>query len=203
MRITVTASQEDIERAVKMLSPAKANAATRRALNVTLRNVTTQLSKRTGQRVRLKAGDIKAAMHQGKASGDDLQASVTVTFAGVALSRYPHRQTRTGVSVGILRGEGRKTIRTAFVNKGVGNNVFSRDKGAEKRRMTRGRYAGKLRQPISKLYGPSIRGVAAPILDDLDSSGWVADRLRINLTSEIDRALNPEARSRPAAKGAE
>lgn len=193
--LTITTNAAQVRDTLAQLEPKLARTATRRALNATLRNLRTELTQRLGKRIALKAADIKAALTDRKA-GEQLEAVLEVAYSPVELKRFPHRQTRRGVSAGVLRGQGRKTIRSAFVVASVGSHVFKREGPA--RVMTRGRYAGKVRQPIRKLFGPSVRQQAAPLLDELVSSGWVSERLTANVRQEVDGLL--KRRERQAAK---
>lgn len=66
---------------------------------------------------------------------------------------------RGGVSYKISKKEGRKQLPNAFIVASLGNHVFQRKRGEAKVIAKKGRYAGKLRQPIYKKYGASPWGV--------------------------------------------
>lgn len=111
---------------------------------------------------------------------------------GIALRDYGARQTKSGVSVLVLRGAGRKIVRGAFLARGYGNNlqVFKRT-GQAKRRMKAGRYARTaiLREPIEKLFGPDV--YSQYIKDAIQKVGtdtWL-ERLPIELDRESEFAL--------------
>lgn len=190
MKLTVTASPEDFAKGVEMLSPARAARATRLALNRTLTNLRARVAKETGQHVRLKAAYIKTHLKEDKATNTALTAALRVTFDAVSLRQYPHRQTRRGLSVSTLRGEGRKRIRDAFIGTALGGSLYRRE--GPKVTMSKGRYQGKQRQQISKLHGPSVRSVAKPIIEELHASGWIDERLVVNLVSSLNHALDPK-----------
>lgn len=84
--------------------------------------------------------------------------SITGYFRGVGLRAFGARQTRAGVTATIFRG--RRTLRAGaflapLLGVGDGGNVQAVKREGEKRLMTRGRYVGKMRQPLVAQYGPT------------------------------------------------
>lgn len=114
--------------------------------------------------VNLKVGVIKAELRTVKQPTPDNPAvTFEVKGKGIALREYGARKTRKGVSVLVLKGGGRKTVRGGFMAKGYGNNlqVFKRESQItggkpQKKLMKAGRYKGQMREPIAKLYGPDV-----------------------------------------------
>lgn len=83
----------------------------------------------------------------------DPRASVTIHGATrFSLKEFGARQTKKGVS---YKSRGRTAnVPSAFIVNSLGGHVFIRHGG--KVRMSKGRSQGKLRQPIRKLWGPSV-----------------------------------------------
>lgn len=75
-------------------------------------------------------------------------------FKGIGLINFAARQTLKGVTYSIFRGR-RGLLDGAFIATLPGGNVQVMERSGAKRLMTRGRYVGKLRQPIHTQYGPT------------------------------------------------
>jgi hypothetical protein len=73
------------------------------------------------------------------------------------LRDFGAKQNKAGVSYKISKKGGRATVPSAFTVASIGNHAFKRVGVPVK--MKKGRYAGKMRQPIIKLMGPSPWGV--------------------------------------------
>lgn len=113
-----------------------------------------------------------------------------VTGKGIALREYGARQTRRGVSVLVLRGGGRKIVPGAFLARGYGGNlqVFRRT-GLPKRVMQAGRYTGKKREPIEKLFGPDVFSqFIKEAIQEVGRRTW-RERLAVELDRETEFAL--------------
>lgn len=80
---------------------------------------------------------------------------LTGYFRGIGLRNFRARQTRRGVTAAPFRG--RRTLREGafFAGLNSGNQQVVKREGP-KRRMTSGRYIGKMRQPLETQYGPSV-----------------------------------------------
>lgn len=108
-----------------------------------LRDMRSEASKRIRTRKRIKASRIARAIRLRRPKGSDIasmQWSLEVSGEPVALSAYPHRQTRKGVSVEVNRGK-RTLVPGAFVAA-----MRSAHEGVFRRR-------GKARLPIAELLG--------------------------------------------------
>jgi hypothetical protein len=89
-----------------------------------------------------------------KAEGGIANPHAEVTIHGafrLPLKHFAARQTKKGVTY-TMQGK-RKLVASAFIVDSIGGHVFARH-GA-KIAMSKGRYIGKMKQPIKKLYGPS------------------------------------------------
>ncbi len=126
-----------------------------------------------------------------KPRAGDPKISFEVRGEGIALREYAARQTKKGVTVLILKGGGRRTVKGAFMAKGYGGNlqVFRRT-GLSPRIMKAGRYLGKRREPIEKLFGPDV--FSQYVKEEIQAAGERAwnERLPIELKAATDYALD-------------
>ena len=101
-----------------------------------------------------KAINSSLKVDRAKPSEGVIHATVTIVSGSrIPLKEFSARQTKAGVSYK-MQGKTAK-IKSAFIVPGfAGGNVFKRVSG--KVRMTKGRYVGKMREPITKLWGPSV-----------------------------------------------
>jgi hypothetical protein len=93
--------------------------------------------------------------------------------------------TRGGVSVAIFRGKRRNLPGGFKARSPQGTDLFWIRTGQPKRRMTRGRYAGQVREPIRPLTGPSV----ADHLNNDDVRGRIVRFFRARMTSELRRRI--------------
>jgi hypothetical protein len=97
------------------------------ALNHTARKVRTRTSIEVRRLYRIKAKDVKKSISLGPAMVTNLTATIRISGKRLPIRAFPHRQTRKGVSVSILKGP-RRVIHKAFVSS-MGNGhqgVFAR-----------------------------------------------------------------------------
>lgn len=126
------------------------------ALSKTANHVESQWAKEISETIPVTRAVIKKLLRQEVANIDapELKASVSLFKSKrLSLKEYKARQTRKGVSYTAYKGSGRKSLPGTFVVAKLGGHVFTRQ--GEKRVMSKGRYAGKMRQPIVKRFGPS------------------------------------------------
>jgi hypothetical protein len=83
------------------------------ALNHTARKAKTAVSRNVRAEYNIKAKDIKAALKLGYARVNHLETYIEATGRALPLRAFPHRQTRQGVSVSIMKK--RYVIKKAFV----------------------------------------------------------------------------------------
>lgn len=77
----------------------------------------------------------------------------------IPLKEFGARQSKKGVTYKISKRGGKKTLLGGFIVRSLGGHVFVRV--GEKVEASKGRYKGKMRQPIVKKYGPSVWGYFA------------------------------------------
>jgi hypothetical protein len=127
--------------------------AIRRAVNRTGDRARTMVVRVLAKQVGTKQAAVKRVLVTKRATvNGSANYRLTARGAHISLKEFGARQTKRGVSAAPW-GKRRVFPRT-FVIASLGGHVFTREGG--KRVMVRGRYAGKLRQPLHKLYGPSI-----------------------------------------------
>lgn len=154
---------KEIERSCR-LAAREMGKAEARAVKRTGTTIVAKQSRAIAQTVNLKVGVIKEQLRTVKQPTPDNPAvTVEVTGKSIALREYGARQTRSGVSVLVLKGGGRKRVKGAFMARGYGNNlqVFKRESlitggTPRKKLMKAGRYKGQMREPIAKLFGPDV-----------------------------------------------
>lgn len=145
MRITITTNFPDVQRALDGLRREVADKATARALNATIAQARTQMSREirseymvdtrfVSQRLRIKRASFVGARLDLEAV---LDAQDKPRSANVI--RFGAKKVRDGVSVKIKRGGQRKLIRNAFIGN-KGRTVFTRVAGTK---MGSRRYGGK------------------------------------------------------------
>lgn len=187
--------EKDYRRAASKTARAEVSAVRRAGTTVRARQ-----ARAVRAMVNIKVGEIKKAIKViKKPTADKPAITFEVREKGVPLMHYAAKQLkRGGVSVKVLRSGGRKKLSargdggTPFIADGAGGGsrrqVFARTGGA-KRAMKSGRYAGKMREPIVKLWGPSIYSqyTKDKVLKTGDDT-W-RERLPIELDSAITQAL--------------
>jgi hypothetical protein len=120
--------------------------------------------------------------------------SITGYFRGIGLRNFGGRQTRAGVTAAIFRGK--RTLRAgAFLAPLLGGGVQAVKREGEKRVMTRGRYVGKMRQPLVAQYGPT----AAQMLRKEGRPARLAEFARGVLGGEMTRQVELALKARSDA----
>lgn len=104
---------------------------------------------------------------------------------GIGLIEFGGKATKTGATAKVRKDGGASVRPGAFIAPLLGNNPHIVERYGKKRRMTAGRYAGKMRQPIAIEYGPSI----AQMLRQPGRSEELAGFAQNLLTAEIERLL--------------
>ena len=170
MILTYTLSQDPFaSRSVRTAGRRALRKAGRRAH----RDLSREASKRVRARKRLKVKEVNKALHKTSTKGAAPSWTIGADARPVALSKYPHRQIRAGVSVAVNRGK-RTVVRGAFVATMQSGHV-----GVFRRR-------GATRLPIRELLGSRP---ADALLHAGEAEG-IADRGRVTLVRDFD-ALFP------------
>lgn len=134
------------------------------------------LAQAIGQRYSLKAARIKQDVSPPRFSADGMTGVITTSRKPITAMQFGARQTRTGLSMAIFRGE-RTVVKSGFIAKGL---PFRR--------------RGKERMPLSVILGPSIHAIYtggkwAPALQARTET-----RIEAELTGEILRRLGAMGR---------
>lgn len=113
--------------------------------STSLRDMTSEATKRIRAQKRLKVRDVKRAIKTERPRGtvrrfEDLHYALRFDDKPIPLIKYPHSQRRDGVSVGVNRGA-RSVLRGAFIARMPSGHIgiFRRD--------------GRKRLPISEFFG--------------------------------------------------
>lgn len=90
-----------------------------------------------------------------RVTSDTTSATITGKKREITLLSYGFKEGGGGLRGAVLKGK-RSTIKSAFIARGLAGNELPFRREGEKRKMTRGRYVGRTRQPIKVKYGPSV-----------------------------------------------
>jgi hypothetical protein len=114
--------------------------------------------------------------------------SITGYFRGIGLRNFSGRQVRAGVTAAIFRGK--RTLRAgAFFASLLGGGVQAVKREGDKRLMTRGRYAGKMRQPLAVQYGPTAAQMLRKEGRPQRLANFAAGVLGAEMTRQVEAAL--------------
>lgn len=172
------------------------------AVNKTLPGIKTDMARETQQRLALKQSRIKKDIKiVRKATYTNFSGQVQSKGQPVSLHSFGAKQKKRGVSVRVLKSEGRKTIRGAFIASGKHGNpmVFWRKKtaanaekiGSKKKKpwMVYAALPEKYKYPVEALHGPRIQDITArpEVIQAVEEKGRI--RLRKQIASQTDRLL--------------
>lgn len=152
-----------------------------RAVSSLSRALKPEASRQIRESYNIKASSVSERLAVRK-SGDAVELVGYYRAAG--LLNFGARASKTaGVSVTVLRADGPQRLRHAFKATGLGGNAQIFERRGPKRVMTKGRYAGERRQPITALYGPSV----AQTLRNEQITRRLGDFAMTKLASEVAR----------------
>lgn len=153
MQISIKTNFPDVQRKLVALHAEVAGKAMASALNKTVAQAKTAMSREIRAEFNLSASKVNQALRitKARASGgrftlEAVLESPSKRGRSLNLINFAARETARGVTVKIKKGGPRKLIRGAFIAN-EGRTVFIRS-GEPKRRMSRGFNAGKLREPL-------------------------------------------------------
>jgi hypothetical protein len=144
------------------------------------------MAKQITQQVKVKLGIVKQQIRtKRKATKEDATAEVAIKpTARISLKEFGARQTKAGVTYQIDKKKGtRRTMPGGFIVQSLGGHAFQRIGG--KVAMTKGKYAGQMKQRIDKKYGPSPWGVFVKG----DAKPPSVEQTREELKKQIDRRI--------------
>lgn len=115
--------------------------------------------------------------------------SVTITGArgqrGPLLLTYGAKESGSGLAVTVIKANGKKTIKSGFIENGLTGGPVSFVREGSKRKMTAGRYVGKNRQPLRALRGPSV----ANMLENEKVFEVIGERFSVRAVTIFSRRL--------------
>ena len=158
VRIDVTESVKELRRRYADID-GDINKQIAQALNHTARKARTAVSRNVRAKYNIKAKDVKAALRLGYATSNNLETFVEAKGRALPLRAFPHRQTKQGVSVSIMRK--RHVIKKAFIAtmRSGHKGVFARGRYGRGKfgfRYKRTEKSGKNDLQINELYTTSI-----------------------------------------------
>lgn len=160
-------------------------AALTRAVNQVGGVARTAAIRQTALQMGLNISDVRPSISTFRATQSNITFDVVGTGRPISLRAFGAKQTKRGVSArpwGI-----RRLFRGSFIINSLGGSVYHRV--GPKVLMTRGRYKGKYRQQIKKMWGPAIPSV---MLQAQVTAAWnrtAAERLPKRIDHEVARAM--------------
>jgi hypothetical protein len=162
------------------------------AINAVAKDARTQIGRDVRSEIAMKAKDVKNRIKiRNKASTVSPVATVSLEWAKrEGLEAFGARQNNKGVSYKISNKESRKTVLGAFMGPSPGVLAASLNGGVfirmgAMRKMTKGRFQGKIRQPIVKLRAVSAAGAFVKNGYDKILPGFI----RQKLSAQIERRI--------------
>ena len=163
------------------------------AVNQTIKDGELKIARDIGSEITMKIGDIKKTIRSPrKATAVNPEGVVALGWRKrEGLQYFKAKQTELGVTYKISKKAGRGVVRGAFMGPSPGVLAPSLNGGVfmrmgVKRKMTKGRFQGKIRQPIVKLRAVSAAGAFLKNKHEDALPGY----LREKLTHQIERRIN-------------
>jgi hypothetical protein len=184
----------EVKKTLSRLAGDEANKAMVRGINKTMTGVRTDGVKMLKDHYALTASAIRKSWRIRKALFRDPHGVVSSKGTFVRLKEFGARETKTGVSVKVLRTGPRKVVKHAFFatlkqNKQVYWRKWSGPRKAKDPRMAYGKLPMQYRFPVKALYGPRIQDH----LGDPQIIGTLTklagQRLSKNMAHEVDYLL--------------
>lgn len=149
------------------------------------------------QRYNINAGDLKRQIKIIKARLNHPEVTLIFNKKPISLTYFKHRETKKGVIVTVKKSE--PTLYRSQDNKRGSfiyyNNVSNKKRGVfirtgEKRKMIKGRYKGKVREVIKKLFGPQAQQLLTSEQSLEKIEDMFNERFNIEFNREIEYRLN-------------
>lgn len=170
------------------------------AVNDTAKQQKTDISSQIRERVNIKKRDIDPHINFSRATPTHPSSVLVLKkSARLSLRYFGARQNKQGVTYQIDKHGGRVLRPHAFIVRSLSGQVFIR-KGPP-RPATKGRYVGKMRQAIIKLFGPSPWGVFVKAGLRAETLKNCHDLLRKNLEHRVHFEILKRAGLIPQRKG--
>ncbi|MER1986581.1 MAG: phage tail protein [Solibacillus sp.] len=194
VRVTVDeAALRDVEQRLGQFADKAPNAIVS-ALNRSVTNMSSNITKEVRQGYHIKASDVKATLKAFKASRSKLEAQVKSSGKMIGTDKFkvspktvnPKRKSQLKIAV---KKDGVKQVLGAFIVDLHGTKVFKRT--GEKVYPTKGRYKGKgiRREKIERNFGPSVPQMIGndEVVQKINHKAFVTYETRLN--HEINRIL--------------
>ena len=180
----------ELERSFRKLGEATARGEARAVKRVGV-TIAARQSRKIVETVNIKVAPVKKAIvTKRQPTPSLLQVVFEVTERPISLIEFGGRGSWKGATVQVLRASGRKKVQGGFLTPTPqGAKQIWKRTGEPARLMTKGRYAGEKREPIKKLWGPSILSqYVKAAVQQVGADTW-AERLPIELERETAFAL--------------
>ncbi len=186
--ISISVKGENAVREALRGSPKKVNLVLSRAVNRTVTNVKSNISKQVRAEYVIKASDVKNSLHITKATASRPCAVVRSAGKKIDLTKFrispkepsPQNPPRGGYKVQIKKGEGLKAVDRGFLAYAKGSIGFFQRIGSS-------------REPIKRLMGPSIPEMInhPKIIDYVEEQA--GNMLESRLAHELERVMGAKA----------
>jgi len=187
----------DVKAMISNLSSEEANKAMTRAINETLTGVRTDGTKILSDHYALTASAIRESWKIKKATFSDISGVASSEGTFIRLIKFGAKQTKTGVSVKVLKDNPRAVIPHAFIGglkKGQkAEQVYWRKYTGPRKKAVPGRAYARMpyeyRFPVKALYGPRIQDYLGDpgIIDTVVKLS--GERLSKNMRREVDALM--------------
>lgn len=186
---------KELETSYRRAADAMARAEAR-AVNRVATTIVARQSREIVKIANLKVGPVKRSIELKKKATADLPRLVFEVHAKpISLIEYGGRGSWKGATALVLRQGGRKKVKGGFLTKSpqgapqIWKRTGEPKRLAKKGRYSKGRLAKQLREPIKKLWGPSILSqYIKPEVLQIGNDAWT-ERLPIELARETAFAL--------------
>lgn len=153
----------------------------RRAVNAVGKTARTIVTRKLAKQAGLKYRAVARVLTTKTATIGDLSFRIIARGAHISLKEFGARPTKKGVSAAPW-GK-RRVFLHSFILPSVGGHVFVR--AGTRRVMVKGRYAGKVRQPLHKMYGPALPNE----LVKAETAAAFLAQVRAKLPAEVGRQI--------------
>jgi hypothetical protein len=193
----------EVQKSLSRLSGDEVKKAMSRGINRTLTGVRTDGTDILARRYALKKSDIMYSWKIRKGAFRDPHGVVSTTGVFLRLKLFGARQTKTGVSVKVLRQGSRKVIKHAYIGTAKKNQKFEQvyrrkwdiewpasHKKPVNRKIAYAKLPLEYRFPVEALYGPRIQDYLARenIMTELRKKS--GERLIKNIEHEVDYLMS-------------
>lgn len=165
-----------------------------RALQDTVRRSQAEINRSVRARLRIKLADVRSVVRarMPRQGIGELAGEISIRRDTIPAKQYPHKDVRPrGVTVRWRKDREPMTMRHWFIVRSIGGHIFARS--GIKKRATKGRYAGKMRETIVRQAGPTVINQVVELMPHLMefSRRTFADQVQRRVVRESARLARP------------